>query len=137
MPGQRPIRVSASHKPGFHVVKRRWVVERTLGWLMLHRRLAREYETRPDHASAMIRVASIDNLTRRITGETNANLAIHITHNSISNYAFRCPLRSAAKMSTPTLRCQRCARFPAHHGLSVLSDWVPARAAGGPRRAGM
>jgi transposase len=32
---------------GFHVVKRRWVVERTLGWLMLHRRLARDYETLP------------------------------------------------------------------------------------------
>lgn len=35
-----------------------------------HRRLARDYETRTDHASAMIRIASIDNLTRRITGET-------------------------------------------------------------------
>ncbi len=58
-----------SNQPGFHVVKRRWVVERTLGWLMLHRRLARDYETRTDHAAAMIRTASIDNLTRRITGE--------------------------------------------------------------------
>lgn len=27
---------------GFSVVKRRWVVERTLGWLMQHRRLVRE-----------------------------------------------------------------------------------------------
>ncbi|GAA3510547.1 transposase [Streptosporangium album] len=59
-----------SDKPGFHVVKRRWVVERTLGWLMLHRRLARDYETRTDHAAAMIRIASIDLLTRRLTGET-------------------------------------------------------------------
>ncbi|MEO3861429.1 IS5 family transposase [Acrocarpospora sp. B8E8] len=59
-----------SDKPGFHVVKRRWVVERTFGWLMLHRRLARDYETRDDHAAAMIRIASIDNLARRATGET-------------------------------------------------------------------
>ncbi|MFB9964333.1 IS5/IS1182 family transposase, partial [Sinosporangium siamense] len=59
-----------SDRPGFHVVKRRWVVERTLGWMTLHRRLARDYETRPDHAEAMIRIASIDNLARRITGET-------------------------------------------------------------------
>ena len=59
-----------SDQPGFHIVKRRWVVERTLGWLMLHRRLARDYETRPDHAAAMIRLASIDNLARRITDET-------------------------------------------------------------------
>ncbi|MFG6199533.1 hypothetical protein [Nonomuraea sp. JJY05] len=37
-----------SNQPKFHVVKRRWVVERTLGWLMLHRRLVRDYETRSD-----------------------------------------------------------------------------------------
>ena len=37
-----------SDEPGFHVVKRRWVVERTIGWLMLHRRLARDYETTPN-----------------------------------------------------------------------------------------
>ena len=55
---------------GFHVLKRRWVVERTLGWLMLHRRLARDYETLDSSSEAMIHIASIDNLTRRITGET-------------------------------------------------------------------
>jgi transposase len=32
---------------GFHVLPRRWVVERTLGWLMQHRRLVRDYETLP------------------------------------------------------------------------------------------
>lgn len=30
---------------GFTVIKRRWVVERAIGWLMQHRRLARDYET--------------------------------------------------------------------------------------------
>jgi transposase len=55
---------------GFHVLKRRWVVERTLGWLMLHRRLARDYETLESSSEAMIHIASIDNLTRRITDET-------------------------------------------------------------------
>lgn len=55
---------------GFHVLKRRWVVERTLGWLMLHRRLARDYETLDSSSKAMIHIASIDNLTRRITDET-------------------------------------------------------------------
>jgi transposase len=56
--------------PGFHVLKRRWVVERSFGWLMLHRRLARDYETLDSSSEAMIHIASIDNLTRRITGET-------------------------------------------------------------------
>lgn len=55
---------------GFHVLKRRWVVERSLGWLMLHRRLARDYETLESSSEAMIHIASIDNLTRRITDET-------------------------------------------------------------------
>jgi transposase len=32
---------------GFKVIPRRWVVERTFGWLMHHRRLARGYETHP------------------------------------------------------------------------------------------
>jgi transposase len=58
-----------SQARGFQVVKRRWVVERSLGWLMLHRRLARDYETLDSSSEAMIHIASIDNLTRRITGE--------------------------------------------------------------------
>jgi transposase len=55
---------------GFHVVKRRWVVERSLGWLMLYRRLTRDYETLPTSSQAMIHLASINNLTKRITDET-------------------------------------------------------------------
>ncbi|MFM9634796.1 MULTISPECIES: IS5 family transposase [Streptomyces] len=55
---------------GFHVVKRRWVVERSIGWIMMHRRLARDYETLTASSEAMIHIASVDNLTRRITDET-------------------------------------------------------------------
>jgi transposase len=44
---------------GFHVAKRRWVVERTLGWLMPHRRLARDYETRPASSEAVRDTASL------------------------------------------------------------------------------
>ncbi|WP_285529802.1 transposase, partial [Streptomyces lavendulae] len=57
-------------KRGFHVVKRRWVVERSIGWIMMHRRLARDYETLTTSSEAMIHIASIDNLTKRITDET-------------------------------------------------------------------
>ncbi|MGW1062144.1 IS5 family transposase [Micromonospora rubida] len=55
---------------GFSVVKRRWVVERTLGWLMHHRRLVRDYEARPDNSASMITIAMIDNLAKRLTTET-------------------------------------------------------------------
>jgi transposase len=58
-----------SDEPGSHVVKRRWVVERTIGWLMLRRRLARDYEATPESSQAMINLAMIDNATKRITGE--------------------------------------------------------------------
>lgn len=55
---------------GFSVVKRRWVVERTLGWIMQHRRLARDYEARADNSASMITIAMIDNLAKRLTAET-------------------------------------------------------------------
>lgn len=55
---------------GFHVVKRRWVTDRTLGWLMLHRRLVRDYEALPTSSEAMIHIAMIDNVSRRVTGES-------------------------------------------------------------------
>jgi transposase len=39
---------------GFVVLPRRWVVERTFGWLTRHRRLVRDYERRPEHHQAMV-----------------------------------------------------------------------------------
>ncbi|MFF4576784.1 IS5 family transposase, partial [Streptomyces sp. NPDC001410] len=50
---------------GFKVIPRRWVVERTFGWLMHHRRLARDYETHPHRSEAIIHVAMIDLISRR------------------------------------------------------------------------
>ncbi|WP_328687951.1 IS5 family transposase [Streptomyces phaeochromogenes] len=58
---------------GFKVIPRRWVVERTFGWLMHHRRLARDYETHPHRSEAMIRIAMIDLISRRLTRESTLN----------------------------------------------------------------
>ncbi len=58
---------------GFKVIPRRWVVERTFGWLMNHRRLARDYETHPHRSEAMIRLAMIDLMSRRLTRESTPN----------------------------------------------------------------
>lgn len=52
---------------GFQVHPKRWVVERALAWLMLYRRLARDYERWPPTSEAMIRWAAINTLLRRIT----------------------------------------------------------------------
>ena len=54
---------------GFTPIPKRWVVERTYGWLMLHRRLARDYETRPARSGAMIHIAMTDIMARRLTSE--------------------------------------------------------------------
>ncbi|WP_369879860.1 hypothetical protein [Kitasatospora sp. CB02891] len=50
--------------------ERRWVVERSLGWIMRCRRLARDCETLPADPEAVIHIASIDNLAKRTTDET-------------------------------------------------------------------
>ncbi|MGW2194393.1 transposase, partial [Streptosporangium sp. NPDC001682] len=55
---------------GFTVLPRRWVIERTLGRLMFHRRLARDYEALPTRSEAMIHIAMIDLMTRRLTRES-------------------------------------------------------------------
>ncbi|MFJ3210496.1 IS5 family transposase [Streptomyces flaveolus] len=54
----------------FTVLPRRWAVERTLGWLMNHRRLARDYEAHPHRSEAMIHLAMINLMTRRLTAES-------------------------------------------------------------------
>jgi transposase len=54
-------------EPGFKVLPRRWVVERTFGWLTRWRRLVRDYEQRIDVSEAMIYVAMGSLILRRIS----------------------------------------------------------------------
>ncbi|MEV5504595.1 IS5 family transposase [Nonomuraea fuscirosea] len=56
-------------QPGFSVISRRWVVERTLAWLTACRRLARDDERDPAVSEAIIRWAAIAGMTRRLTRE--------------------------------------------------------------------
>jgi transposase len=48
----------------------RWRVEQTLGTLILHRRLVRDYETTPTSSTSHIMWASIDIISRKITRES-------------------------------------------------------------------
>ncbi|BDA82923.1 hypothetical protein Sa4125_04650 [Aureimonas sp. SA4125] len=50
---------------GFEVLPRRWVVERSIGWMIRWRRLIRDYEARIDVSKAMILVGMGSNLLRR------------------------------------------------------------------------
>ncbi|MFE7245420.1 IS5 family transposase [Streptomyces sp. NPDC057580] len=54
---------------GFKVLPRRWVVERTFGWLVRNRRLARDYERLTATPEAMIKVAMIRLMLVRLTGQ--------------------------------------------------------------------
>lgn len=56
VPGQR----------GFQALPKRWVVERTFGWLGRHRRLSKDYERNPASSEAWIYSAMIHLMTRRL-----------------------------------------------------------------------
>lgn len=54
------------HAQGFAVIPRRWVIERTFGWLGRNRRLAKDFERLVDNSKAMVVVAIIQLLARRL-----------------------------------------------------------------------
>jgi transposase len=54
---------------GFQVLPRRWVVERTFGWLVRNRRLARDYERLTANSETMIKIAMIRLMAIRLAGE--------------------------------------------------------------------
>lgn len=53
-------------EPGFEVLPRRWVVERTFGWLGRNRRLSKDYEFYTGVAEAFIYAAMIHLFLRRL-----------------------------------------------------------------------
>jgi len=52
---------------GFHVLPRRWVVERTFAWLSRSRRLSKDYERNPISSESQVYCASSRLLLRQIT----------------------------------------------------------------------
>ena len=47
----------------------RWIVERTLGWLMRNRRLSKDYERLVQSSETFIEVAMIRLILRRLEGK--------------------------------------------------------------------
>jgi putative transposase len=56
----------AAPESGFRVIPRRWVVERSLAWLGRNRRLSKDYERLPATEEALVYLASIRLLLRRL-----------------------------------------------------------------------
>jgi putative transposase len=53
--------------PGFHILPRRWMVERALAWLGRSCRLSKHYERRPATSEALVYLAGIRLLLARLT----------------------------------------------------------------------
>ena len=55
---------------GFVVLPKRWMVERTFGWFGKYRRLSKGYEYHTDTSEAMLYVAMMHIMVRRIAVKT-------------------------------------------------------------------
>jgi putative transposase len=66
----RKVRLQIVKRPegteGFQLLPKRWIVERTFGWFGRYRRLSKDYEYLTHTSEAMIRVAMIHLMVRRL-----------------------------------------------------------------------
>jgi transposase len=62
--------IRRSQSCAFVVLPRRWVVERSFGWLLRYRRLVRDYERLPGHHEAMVWWATVMIMTKRLARMT-------------------------------------------------------------------
>jgi putative transposase len=56
----------SDHAKGFEVLPRRWIVERTIGWLNRCRRLAKDWENLNRKALAFLQLAAIRLMLRKL-----------------------------------------------------------------------
>lgn len=66
----------AAHIVGFKVLPKRWIVERTFGWLGRCRRLSKDYEKLPEVSAAFVRLIMIRLLLQRRAYRSRAMVVI-------------------------------------------------------------
>jgi putative transposase len=59
---------------GFHVLPKRWIVERTFAWLDQYRRLSKDYERLPATSETLMYIAMIRLMLRRLARQANISL---------------------------------------------------------------
>jgi len=61
---------------GFQILPKRWIVERTFAWLGRYRRLSKDYEALPQTSEALIYVAMIHLMVRRLARQRRQPQAV-------------------------------------------------------------
>jgi len=64
--------VKRSDAPGFEVLPKRWIVERTFAWISRNRRLARDFERYATTVTAFVRLAMIRLMLRRLAANASS-----------------------------------------------------------------
>lgn len=59
--------------PGFHVLARRWVVERTFAWIGRHRRMSKDDESLPKSSESMLYLTMIRLMVKRLAKAAEAS----------------------------------------------------------------
>ena len=62
----RKVDISKRIDPKFAIIPKRWVVERTFGWMGHSRRLAKDYEIRTYFSEAMVCISHLHTLLKRL-----------------------------------------------------------------------
>jgi putative transposase len=64
--GWYPVDVEPPEMPAFRVLRRRWVVERTFGWIGRYRRMSKDYEYLIESSETMIYLAMMRLMLKRL-----------------------------------------------------------------------
>jgi putative transposase len=67
--GRWTLEIVKRTEPGFAVLPKRWIVERTFAWLGKYRRLSKDYESLTESSESMIRIAMINLMLHRLEPE--------------------------------------------------------------------
>ena len=62
----RPLEIVKRNQTAFQVLQKRWIVERTLAWIGINRRLAKDFERFANTAETFIQTAMIKLMSRRL-----------------------------------------------------------------------
>jgi putative transposase len=65
---------------GFVVVPKRWIVERSFGWMNRDRRLSKDYERTVESSEAWIQLSFVARMARRLAGDSSRPAVARMRH---------------------------------------------------------